>query len=89
MLFYAETIIQHLLYQQRALCTKPSAADRWAVRSHRFDIQQGGFFMEEKSVKKKFTMPNTFVVISIFIMIATVLTWIIPSGTFDLSLIHI
>ncbi|KEJ93288.1 YfcC family protein [Synergistes jonesii] len=39
--------------------------------------------MEEKSVKKKFTMPNTFVVISIFIMIATVLTWIIPSGTFD------
>ncbi len=33
--------------------------------------------------KKKFSMPHTFVIISIFIILATALTWIIPSGTFD------
>lgn len=39
--------------------------------------------MEEKSAKRKFSMPNTFVVISIFIMLATALTWLIPSGSFE------
>jgi len=39
--------------------------------------------VEEKSAKRKFSMPNTFVVISIFIMLATALTWLIPSGSFE------
>ena len=39
--------------------------------------------MKEEHAKKKFSTPNTFVVISIFIMIATALTWLIPSGVFE------
>lgn len=33
--------------------------------------------------KKKFSNPHTFIVIATFIIIATVLTWFIPSGTFE------
>lgn len=32
---------------------------------------------------KKSRMPHTFVIIFCFILLATILTWIIPSGTFD------
>jgi len=32
---------------------------------------------------KKYTIPHTFVIISLFIIIATVLTWIIPAGSFQ------
>ncbi|MEG1798762.1 MAG: TIGR00366 family protein [Synergistaceae bacterium] len=36
--------------------------------------------------KKRFAFPHTFIVIFAFIMIATAMTWIIPSGTFDRAL---
>ncbi|MDO4988816.1 MAG: TIGR00366 family protein [Synergistes sp.] len=39
--------------------------------------------MAQKEQAKKFKMPNTFIVIAIFIMIATAMTWVIPSGTFE------
>lgn len=40
--------------------------------------------MNTKSdTKKKFSNPHTFIVIATFIIIATVLTWFIPSGTFE------
>lgn len=31
----------------------------------------------------KITIPHTFVIISTFIIIATILTWIVPAGTFQ------
>ena len=47
--------------------------------------------------KKKFTFPHSYTLIFILIIVAAILTWIIPSGQFEtivesingLSLIHI
>lgn len=36
--------------------------------------------------KKKFSMPHTFVIIFLFIFLATVLTWVVPSGAFERAL---
>lgn len=37
---------------------------------------------KEKNIKKKFTMPHTFAIIFAIIIIATILTWIIPGGSY-------
>jgi len=38
---------------------------------------------KEISAKRKFQVPHTFAIIAVIILIAVVLTWIIPAGTFD------
>ncbi|MEG0873678.1 MAG: YfcC family protein, partial [Clostridia bacterium] len=33
--------------------------------------------------KKKFTMPNTLTIIFLLIIVMAILTWIVPSGSFE------
>ena len=42
--------------------------------------QKRGKIMETK--KKQFKMPHTFVIIGIIILLAVLLTWIIPAGSY-------
>ena len=41
------------------------------------------------TVKKKHKLPHVFVILFCLVAVASILTWIIPAGEFDLSLIHI
>ncbi len=42
--------------------------------------------MPEEKKAKKFKNPHTFVVVTSFIILATILTWLVPSGTFERAL---
>ena len=42
--------------------------------------------MSEEKKAKKFKNPHTFVVVTSFIILATILTWLVPSGTFERAL---
>lgn len=41
------------------------------------------FLKEMVQLKKKFTFPDTYVIIVIMMIIAIALTWIIPAGQFE------
>lgn len=38
--------------------------------------------MENKAKKKQFKMPHTFVIVGIIILVAVLMTWIVPAGSF-------
>ena len=37
--------------------------------------------METK--KKKFTMPDTLIIVAVVVLLMAILSWIVPSGTYD------
>lgn len=42
--------------------------------------------MESNNTKRRFTMPNSYVIIFIMICICAVMTWIVPAGEYDRAL---
>lgn len=46
-------------------------------------MQTGGKIQTGEKTKKKFTVPHTYVLIFSLILIATAMTWVVPSGAFD------
>ena len=42
--------------------------------------------MENNNTKRRFTVPNSYVIIFIMICICAVMTWIVPAGEYDRAL---
>ena len=45
--------------------------------------------MEEAIKKKKIAMPDTLIIVAAIVLLTAILTWIIPSGTYDYKEVNI